>query len=185
MLRTFLAPNYFLKLESVSEGSDREPREFLDQTDMTNLIPNDQDLTSAATNLIEDIFNIFLKYWFALVKLTWQSVMGDTNSSTAGCLTESILSPQWYCMSVMGSTKSRTQSVFESILISQAGRELTGVISLYWSYLRLVWTLSEVIWSENPPPEGWNSSVLILAARPSGLWKTCFLVFPESTPPWP
>ena len=62
MLRTFLAPNYFLKLESVSEGSDREPREFLDQTDMTNLIPNDQDLTSAATNLIEDIFNIFLKY---------------------------------------------------------------------------------------------------------------------------
>ena len=34
-------------------------------------------------------------------------------------------------MSVIGSAKSRTQTVFESIQISQAGRELTGVISLY------------------------------------------------------
>jgi len=34
-------------------------------------------------------------------------------------------------MSVIGSAKSRTQRVFESISISQAGRELTGVISLY------------------------------------------------------
>jgi len=34
-------------------------------------------------------------------------------------------------MSVVGSAKSRTQRVFESIQISQAGRELTGVISLY------------------------------------------------------
>jgi len=34
-------------------------------------------------------------------------------------------------MSVIGSVKTRTQRVFESIHISQAGRELTGVISLY------------------------------------------------------
>jgi len=34
-------------------------------------------------------------------------------------------------MSVMGSAKVRTQRVFESIYISQAERELTGVISLY------------------------------------------------------
>jgi len=34
-------------------------------------------------------------------------------------------------MSVIGSTKSRTQRVFKSIQISQVGRELTGVISLY------------------------------------------------------
>jgi len=106
--------------------------------------------------------------------------MGDANSSDAGRLTESILSPEWLRMSVIGSAKSRTQRVFESIQISQAGREFTGAISLYWSYLRLVWTLSEVIWSENPPPEGRNGSVLILAAKPSGVWKTCFLAFPEN-----
>jgi len=41
-------------------------------------------------------------------------------------------------MSVIGSANSRTQRVFKSIRISQAGRELTGVISLYCSYLRLV-----------------------------------------------
>jgi len=34
-------------------------------------------------------------------------------------------------MSVFGSTKLRTQMVFKSIQISQAGRELTDVISLY------------------------------------------------------
>jgi len=34
-------------------------------------------------------------------------------------------------MAVIGSTKLRTQRVFESIQISQAGRELTVVISLY------------------------------------------------------
>jgi len=34
-------------------------------------------------------------------------------------------------MSVIGPTKSRTQWVFESIQISQMGRELTAVISLY------------------------------------------------------
>jgi len=37
------------------------------------LSPEDQDLTSAATNLAEDIYNVFLKYWFAPVELTWQS----------------------------------------------------------------------------------------------------------------
>jgi len=41
-------------------------------------------------------------------------------------------------MSVIGSAKSRTQRAFESIQISQAGRELRGIISLYRSYLRLV-----------------------------------------------
>jgi len=106
--------------------------------------------------------------------------MDDANSSTAGRLTESLLSPEWQCMSVISSAKSRSQRVFESIQISQAGRELTGVISLYRSYLRLVLTLSEVIWSENPPTEGRNGSVLILAAKPSEVWKTCFLVFPEN-----
>ena len=34
-------------------------------------------------------------------------------------------------MSGIGSAKSRTQRDFESIQISQAERELTGVISLY------------------------------------------------------
>jgi len=34
-------------------------------------------------------------------------------------------------MSVIGSGKSRSQRVLESIQISQAERELTGVISLY------------------------------------------------------
>jgi len=34
-------------------------------------------------------------------------------------------------MSLIGSAKSRTQRVFESIQISEAGTELTGVISLY------------------------------------------------------
>ena len=34
-------------------------------------------------------------------------------------------------MSVIGSAQSRTQRVFESIHISQAGRELIGVMSLY------------------------------------------------------
>jgi len=34
-------------------------------------------------------------------------------------------------MSVIGSAKSRTQRLLESIQISQAGREFTGVISLY------------------------------------------------------
>jgi len=48
-------------------------------------------------------------------------------------------------MSVIRSAKSRTQRVFESIQISQAGRELTGIMSLYGSYLRLVLSLSEVI----------------------------------------
>jgi len=36
------------------------------------LSPDKEDLTSAATNLLEDIFNVFLKYWFAPVELTWQ-----------------------------------------------------------------------------------------------------------------
>jgi len=48
-------------------------------------------------------------------------------------------------MSVIGSAKSRTQRVFKSIQISQVGRELIGVISLHYSYLRLVCPLSEVI----------------------------------------
>ena len=108
------------------------------------------------------------------------NVMSNANSSGAGRLTESILSPAWWCMSVIGSTKSRNQRVFDSIQISQAGRELTGVISLYWSYPKLVWNLSKVIWSKNPPPEGRNGSVLILAAKPSGVWKTCFLAFPQN-----
>ena len=34
-------------------------------------------------------------------------------------------------MFVIGSAKSRTQRVFETIQISQVGRELTGVMSLY------------------------------------------------------
>jgi len=34
-------------------------------------------------------------------------------------------------MSVIGSAKSSTQRVIESTQISQAGRELIGVISLY------------------------------------------------------
>jgi len=34
-------------------------------------------------------------------------------------------------MSVIGSAKSRTQRVFESIQISQVEIELTGIISLY------------------------------------------------------
>jgi len=34
-------------------------------------------------------------------------------------------------MSIIGSAKVRTQIVFESIQISQAESELTGVISLY------------------------------------------------------
>jgi len=41
-------------------------------------------------------------------------------------------------MSVIGSTKSRIQRVFESIMISQAGGDLTDVFSLYCSYLRMV-----------------------------------------------
>jgi len=34
-------------------------------------------------------------------------------------------------MYVVGSTKSRTHSVFESVQMSQVERELTGVISVY------------------------------------------------------
>ena len=41
-------------------------------------------------------------------------------------------------MSIIGSAKSRTKKVFKSIQISQVGIELTGVISLYCSYLRIV-----------------------------------------------
>jgi len=37
------------------------------------LSPDDQDHTSATTNLAEIIFNVFLKYRFALVELTCQS----------------------------------------------------------------------------------------------------------------
>jgi len=50
-------------------------------------------------------------------------------------------------MSVIGSptSKSTTKSVFESMQISQARRVLTGIISLYGSYLRLLRTLFEVI----------------------------------------
>jgi len=106
--------------------------------------------------------------------------MDDTNSSTVGRLTESILSPEWWCMFVIGSAKSRTPRVFESIQISQVGKELIGVISLYWSYLKLVWTLSEVLWSENSPSEGRNGTVIIWAAKSSEVWKTCFLVFLEN-----
>jgi len=37
------------------------------------LSPDDQDLTLAATNLAEDIFHVFLKYWFKPVEVTRQS----------------------------------------------------------------------------------------------------------------
>jgi len=37
------------------------------------LSTHDQDLTSTATNLAEDIFDVFLKYQLASVELTWQS----------------------------------------------------------------------------------------------------------------
>jgi len=60
-----------------------------------------------------------------------KNVMGDAHSSIVGRLTESILSPAWLCMSVIGSAKSKTQRVFERLQISTAGRELTGAISLY------------------------------------------------------
>jgi len=37
------------------------------------LSPDNHDLTCSATNLAEDIFNVFRKYLFARIELTWQS----------------------------------------------------------------------------------------------------------------
>jgi len=54
----------------------RETHKSIVQTERDRVLalsPDDQDLTSAATNLAEDIFNVFLKYLFAPVELTWQS----------------------------------------------------------------------------------------------------------------
>jgi len=54
----------------------RETPKSIVQTErdrVLTLSPDDQDLTSAATNLAEDIFNVFPKYWFTLVELTSQS----------------------------------------------------------------------------------------------------------------